>query len=145
MGKVFTFSKLVKFGEHDEKYGSTYWGETNEQLIPVKFNSMNQDIKEADTIEAEEVIIKTSTKTGEEYHQLKKVKVVLPAKAQEAMNAQLADAEIQTVRIEPTQPQLDRIEAKLDKLIGDAGINPEIDLNALDITSAPDFLTPGDE
>lgn len=74
--KQYTFSKLSKMGVYDEKYGQTYWGEPNEQLEPVKFNSMNQDITENDTIEAEEVLLKVSSK-GTEYHQLRKVKVVV--------------------------------------------------------------------
>lgn len=111
MSKTFTFSKLGKMGTMDEKYGQTYWAEVNEQITPVKFNSMNPDIKDTDTIEAEEILLKTSGK-GIEYHQLKKVKVVLPPEGQKMMEAQLADA-----TKPPTPSQLDRIEQKLDKLL----------------------------
>lgn len=111
--KTFTFSKLSKLGEHDEKYGTTYWGEPNEQVEPVKFNSMNQDIIDTDTIEAEEILLKTSGK-GIEYHQLKKVKVVGGVKHEPGSET-------------PPPPQetvdlltlLTRIEAKLDKLLGE--------------------------
>lgn len=110
--KTFTFSKLSKMGEFDEKWGVTYWGETNEQLEPVKFNSMNQNITYQDAIETEEVLLKTSSK-GTEYHQLKKVRVVLPPKGQRAMEVQLSDA------YSTTPSQLDRIEHKLDRLLGE--------------------------
>lgn len=104
--KQFTFSKLTKMGEHDEKYGTSYWGETNEQLEPVKFNSMNQDITADDTIEVEDVLLKTSAK-GTDYHQLKKVKVSHgePARA------------IITGNITPSESQHPEIMAKLDQIL----------------------------
>lgn len=110
---VYTFSKLAKLGEMDEKYGQSYWGETNQALKPVKFNSMNQEITAEDTIEAEERAEKRSGK-GIDYYQLKKVKVVsMDARVQQAVSTQLADAG------KPTQ--LDRIEAKLDTILSYVG------------------------
>lgn len=73
--KQFTLSKVDKLGDADEKYGQTYWCETQEQLEPVMFNSMSQNISVGDSITAEEVLLKTSNK-GKEYHRLKKVKTV---------------------------------------------------------------------
>ena len=62
-------------GEPDEKYGTTFWGETQEQLEPVMFNLMEGEPQVGDKITAEEVLLKTSKK-GTEYHRLKKVKIV---------------------------------------------------------------------
>lgn len=137
MSFIYTFSKLVKLGEPDPKYGVTYWAEPNEQVTPVKFNSMNQDIKDSDTIEAEEVLLKTSTKTGNDYHQLKKVKVITPD------SMRVAKPALEAMRNAPsTQSQLDRIEAKLDRVLSFTEIQTlaPIDPNDADITSVPDFL-----
>jgi len=119
----FTFSKLSKMGDFDEKYGQAYWGSPNEQLVPVKFNSMNPNITQEDAIEAEEVLLKKSSK-GTEYHQLKKVKVV--NRLQEVGRVQQAPV-LEAVGA-PTAPRptsdseilerLKRIEEKLDTLIG---------------------------
>lgn len=99
--KQFTFSKLNKMGDFDEKYGQAYWGEPNEQLEPVKFNSMNQDITMGDTVTCEEVLLKTSSK-GTDYHQLKKVKVVdtTEAKPENAITpgpTRIAEATLQQI------------------------------------------------
>lgn len=124
--KTFTFAGLNKLGEFDEKYGQRYWGVTNEQLEPVMFNSMNQDISETDTIEAGEVFANKKSTKGVMYTPLKKVKVVgsqsrgetsppatNEAKPQPADQTQLPDA---------APSQLDRIEFKLDQLLGNRDI-----------------------
>lgn len=81
--KQLTLEKVNKLGEMDAKFGQTYWAETKEQLEPVMFNSMNENIVEGSTIEAEEVLLKQSKK-GTDYHRLKKVKVVSGATPQPA-------------------------------------------------------------
>lgn len=72
--KTFKLSKVTKLGDMDAKYGQRYWCEVAEQLEPVMFNSMNENIEVGQTITAEEVLLKTSSK-GKEYHGLKKVKL----------------------------------------------------------------------
>lgn len=106
----YTFSKVSKFGELDVKFGQTYWAEVHEHLQPVMFNSMNEDIDLDDKIVAEERSEKKSSK-GTMYYRLKKVRVVGkngsdgPKMAQGDSSADVRD-------------QLNRIEAKLDKLLG---------------------------
>lgn len=103
MANKYTVNKISKLGEHDEKFGTRYWAEVNEQLEPVMFNSQNQEIEAGATITAEEVLLKQSAK-GTNYHQLRKVKV-------NQGQTELATKE------ETEHDQLDRIEAKLDKLL----------------------------
>lgn len=103
----FTFSKLAPMGDFDEKYGLAYWGEVNEDLKPVKFNSMNQNITVGDTIECEERVEKQSSK-GTIYYQLKKVKVVGSVPVNPALLEE---------PVPKTSAQLDRIEKKLDQLL----------------------------
>lgn len=105
---TYTFSGLAKLGDFDPKYGQSYWGTPNEHLKPVKFNSMNRGISLGDKITAEERTEKKSAK-GIEYYQLKKVKVV------EGPTTTEKPAERS---VQGSQSQLDRIEAKLDKLLG---------------------------
>lgn len=106
----FTLDKVTKLGDFDEKYGQTYWAETTEQLEPLKFNSLNQDIGTGDTITAEERLLKTSSK-GTEYHQLRKVKIETKGHTESPQTPQTGDSSI--------KQQLDRIESKIDRLIGD--------------------------
>lgn len=99
----------LKLGEYDEKFGQSYWATVNEHLQPVKFNSKSQTIGVNDKITAEERSEKRSGK-GTDYFQLRGVKV-------EAVN-KLSKEEAQKQEIlSPTQ--LDRIEAKIDRLLGE--------------------------
>lgn len=102
----YQISKLSKLGDYDQKYGQTYWVEIASDLTPVKFNSQNQHIGVGDVITAEEKVMKKSTK-GTEYWQLKKVRV--------------EEGDSQEPVTQPhngSETQLDRIESKLDKLLG---------------------------
>ena len=120
MSKTFTFAKLTKMGDFDDKYGQRYWGEPNEQLVPVMFNSMNQNITAEDTIEAEEILLKTSGK-GVDYHGLKKVRVVQGSPASTTPNAPALAPAQEGASFLTDNPrikdQLDRIEAKLDQIL----------------------------
>lgn len=81
---TYTFTKEpLKLGDYDQKYGQAWWGEVNEHLQPVKFNTMSQDdITAEDVIEAEERTEKQTKgdpdkgKEPRPYYQLKKVKVI---------------------------------------------------------------------
>lgn len=97
---MFTYKldKVTKMGDMDAKYGQSYWAESSSELKPLKFNSMNENIKVGDTITAEESANRRSGK-GTDYLQLRKVKVEGAQTAPQGSS------------------QLDRIEKKLDKLI----------------------------
>lgn len=135
--KTFTIAKVNKLGELDDTYGQQFWADVSEQLEPVMFNLVaGHEVGVGDTITAETVELKTSKK-GKDYHRLKKVKVV------DGNTQPGPGIEVQTVRIDPIQPQLDRIEAKLDRLLDEQPVTS--DPLDLDITNRPDFLTPEDE
>lgn len=111
--KKLNLDTLKHLGEYDEKYGQTYWGTSQEQLQPVMFNSMERGLSAPLTIEAEEVLVKESKK-GTEYHRLKKVKVV-----EDNITEQMKAAAAPTLSLaQGVKDSLDRIEAKLDKLLG---------------------------
>lgn len=117
MSFQYTFSKLSKMGEHDEKYGTTYWAEPNEDLTPVKFNSMNQNITLQDTITAEERAERQSNK-GTGYYQLKKVKVSGSQGTRDVPASHPVTKGSENPQDAAVVSQLDRIEEKLDKLLG---------------------------
>jgi hypothetical protein len=125
---MFTYqiAELSKLGEFDETYGQTYWVKVSDDLMPLKFNSKDQHIGVGDNIECEEKAMKKSNK-GIEYWQLKKVRVVEAASPPQKSTAPSAES----------QTQLDRIEAKLDKLLG---VDEDLDSQAID-DMPPDFLT----
>lgn len=105
---TYTFAKdPVKLGEFDTTYGQTYWAEVTEHLQPVKFNSMSlESFSAGDRITCEERSEKQSSK-GTNYYQLKKVRK--------------ADGEA-LASTQSGQSQLDRIEAKIDKLLGNDAV-----------------------
>lgn len=74
--KIFTATEnIALLGDLDPKWGQTYWGNVEEQEMPIKFNLMQQvDIMPGRKLVAQESEIKTSTK-GNKYMQLKKVKL----------------------------------------------------------------------
>jgi len=132
---TYTFSKEpIRLGTYDEKYGQGWWGDVNEDLKPVKFNTMNQSATFAagDVISYDESVNKRSTK-GTDYLQLRKVQVVSKNPTQAPETAQVAPPQsVAQSRHYPEVPpssshaQLDRIEQKLDKLLGiDEGLAEE--------------------
>lgn len=117
----YTLDKVSKLGEYDNTYGQRYWCESPDEDKPLCFNS-KEDLELSDesgaiTISAEERIEKKSGK-GTVYYQLKKVKVsgsqgrenvpASPPMTQGSENPQSA----------AVISQLDRIEEKIDKLLG---------------------------
>lgn len=62
-------------GDHDPKYGQSYWAYTHESQLPVKFNLMEGSVSDGQKITCEEAATKTSSK-GTDYQQLRKVKPV---------------------------------------------------------------------
>lgn len=71
----YTLKNPQKMGDYDAKYGQSYWSYVEGSDIPVKFNLTKDDVENGSKIEAEEYSVKKSSK-GNEYQQLKKVKVV---------------------------------------------------------------------
>lgn len=110
--KSYTLNKVDKLGDYYEKYGQRYWAECDEQLEPLMFNSQNQGIEAGMKITADEVLLKTSAK-GIEYHGLKKVKVDGQASPNAARVADIKDTETTDIK-----RQLERIERKIDRLLG---------------------------
>lgn len=126
MAFTYKLDKVSKLGEYSETYGVTYWCEAVDDLTPIKFNSQNQDIKEGDTITAEERAERKSTK-GTVYYQLKKVKV---SDSQEAnldrpnSETKSSESSQSVAGINPNIGYLDqvleriiRVEEKIDKLL----------------------------
>lgn len=135
---TYTFTKLDKMGEPHETYGQAYWGSVNEELRPVKFNSSNENITADDTIECEEQAERKSTK-GTVYLQLKKVKVIDVVKTSDPRVITTEPSSLSYAPDSTTQAQLDRIEEKLDTLIGAQTEAKE------DLSGVPDFLRPDGE
>lgn len=76
--KILTATDIALMGELDPTYGQTYYGNVEEQGMPVRFNLKQQvDIMPGRKIFAEEYTVRTSGK-GNEYMQLKKVKLSDP-------------------------------------------------------------------
>lgn len=128
----YKLDKVSKLGDMDAKFGQRYWCETSDQVEPLMFNSLDETIKDGDTITAEEVLLKSTKpnpekgKESQPYHQLKKVKVVKTAQ----LDGKTYEANgVDPVKLRPSltteellvqkSEQLDRIEAKIDKLIGE--------------------------
>lgn len=109
---ILTKDALI-LGEKDEKYGYTLWASTDKG--DVMFNNQTGSVVAGTQITAEEANPK-ETKKGKPYQRLSKVKVVsMDERVQQSVNTQLADVG------KPTQ--LDRIEQKLDQLLGnDTGL-----------------------
>ena len=72
---TFTLKDPKKMGDHDPKYGQSYWAYTHESQLPVKFNLMEGSVSDGQKITCEEAATKTSSK-GTDYQQLRKVKPV---------------------------------------------------------------------
>lgn len=70
---TFTLKDPKKMGDHDPKYGQSYWAYTHESQLPVKFNLMEGTVSDGQKITCEEAATKTSSK-GTDYQQLRKVK-----------------------------------------------------------------------
>lgn len=76
--KILTAKDIKLMGEPDPTYGQTYYGKVEEQQQPVRFNMKEQvDIMPGRKIYAEEYTLRTSS-AGNEYMQLKKVKLKTP-------------------------------------------------------------------
>lgn len=72
--KIFTIKKINKLGDYDEEWGQTFWAETHEQQMPVKFTKQIKFLPAIDSkIMAEEYEVKPG-KNGD-FMALKKVKV----------------------------------------------------------------------
>lgn len=128
---MFTYKldKVKKMGEMDPKYGQTYWCESSSELKPLKFNSMNGDITEGVTINAEESMNKRSA-AGNDYLQLRKVTI---ADGSTPAPVKLADGVVST--------QLGRIEQKLDQILKAMGEDTvhEVKEEPIDLNDIPDF------
>ena len=82
MAFKYTLAKANKMGDYSSQYGQQYWGEGDEQgALPIMFNSQNQNIVDGAVITAEERVERTSKKSGNLYHFLKKVRVLSGADA----------------------------------------------------------------
>jgi len=117
MNFEFQLAEINKLGDYDPKWGQKYWGNVSDDLLPISFNSQDQNIVSGSKITAEEKIMKKSAK-GTDYWQLKKVKVVGVANDVDRRSASHG-----------SQSQLDRIERKIDKLLG---ISDDLDNRILD-------------
>src|ERR1700685_1217291 len=102
----FTLSEVGKMGDADEMYGQAYWTKATDSDTPIKFNSKNLNIGIGSVIEAEEKVMKKSTK-GTAYWQLRKVRVLEESQEPDATR----------ITSEPTSSQLDRIEELLNKIL----------------------------
>lgn len=121
----YLLEKADKLGDYDEKFGQRYWCKAQGVDLPLSFNSQRQDIKAGDLIQAEESVNKRSAK-GTDYLQLRKVKPVFGQPA----SGQPASAPSSALSSTPSSAQprtggdellatVKRIEAKLDRLLGD--------------------------
>ncbi len=128
MSFQYTLTKASKMGDRDEKYGQGWWCEVAEDLKPFKFNTMSDtEFKPGDSITCEETMNKRSTK-GTDYLSGKKVQLVgsqnigQPQTPYVAQRPSQSTSSQYTPRVEQPQPgiheQLDRIEQKLDQLLG---------------------------
>lgn len=97
--KILTAKDIKLMGERDPTYGQTYYGKVEEQQQPVRFNMKEQvDIMPGRKIYAEEYTLRTSS-AGNEYMQLKKVK--LQASGVPVEQAEwIPEEEIQTPKVE---------------------------------------------
>lgn len=112
--KIFTLTKdALVMGDKDEKYGYTMWANTDQG--DVMFNTQKSAVLEGTQITAEETVDKVS-KAGNPYLRLKKVKIAESGAEQDfgVKTQQTASVSLS----EQTGSQLDRIEAKIDKLLG---------------------------
>lgn len=133
MGKQFTLDSVTKLGDHDEKYGTTYWCETRQQLEPVMFNSMDQHIGPGAEITCEEVLLKTSKK-NKEYHRLKKVTVMSHGEGEQQKSASPAPSSDELLTLVKDNNRMLKIltgeveEKPKQDVVHDVGEEP-IDLN----------------
>lgn len=116
----YTISEIAKLGTKDEKYGQRWWGKVTEDLKPISFNVMEGEFQTGDRISFEESLNKRSQK-GVDFLQLKKVRRA----EQNQLGTNIAETgttmkfpTITSVASGGVHEQLDRIEAKLDKLLG---------------------------
>lgn len=121
---TYTLTSVTKLGDNDPKYGQRYWVAAPESDLPMMFNSMSEDIDIGDTITCEETANARSAK-GTDYLKLKKVRVAEQG-THTSPPAQKPVTEPQNGSDKPNGwdaaklfMQLNRIEEKLDKLLGD--------------------------
>lgn len=130
----FSLDGIKRMGEADPKYGQAYWCTSTDVDLPIKFNSMDKDLDHRLEdgplhIVAEEKSERQSAK-GTDYIQLKKVRVAEkvsedpfegktgtdePSVAQDTLK-QSVDTTITLAQA--VKASLDRIESKLDRLLG---------------------------
>lgn len=105
MRVLTAMENIALMGEPDPKYGQSYWGNVEEQTMPVKFNLMQQvDIRPGRMLFAEESEIKTSSK-GNQYMQLRKVKLSEPEVPEVAQPEAIAyEEELTQIPLAPFTP-----------------------------------------
>lgn len=116
----YLLEKADKLGDYDEKFGQRYWCKAQGADLPLSFNSQRQDIKAGDLIQAEESVNKRSAK-GTDYLQLRKVKPVFGQPASDGASAPSSAPSSAQPRTggDELLATVKRIEAKLDRLLGD--------------------------
>lgn len=120
MAFEYTLDKVNKLGDYDDTYGQRYWCESPDEEKPISFN-IHEDIgidENAPTVSitAEERVEKQSKK-GTVYYQLKKVKIS-GSPGNNVPTDTRATQGSGSPQSATAVSQLDRIEAKLDKLLG---------------------------
>lgn len=132
----YKVKKMNPLGDHDEKYGTRYWGEVEEADMPVSFNLMNpKDIPAGAELEFEEKTIK-ETKKGTEYMFLRKVRVLGGAPSQTQLPApditQKLDAIIgnQKLMMSWLRELAGKEEPEEDKVV-DVDPDEEVDLSSI--------------
>jgi ribosome assembly protein YihI (activator of Der GTPase) len=119
MAYEFTLKSANAMGDEHPDYGQAYWCYAEGSETPLKFNIKGATVYKGSKITAEEKVMKMGAKG--EFAQLKKVKV---------LDAQLPSSGSQTTvtaQNTSSQTQLDRIESKLDQLLGMDKPNPEME------------------
>ena len=111
----YYLDEASKLGDFDPKYGQRYWCKSTSADKDISFNSLNQDIKAGDWITAEESLNK-ETKKGVPYYQLRKVKVESGSPVEQTFGVKP-----QTMTDVSVAAMLTRIEAKIDRLLGEDG------------------------
>ena len=120
-----TITELSPLGEFDETYGQRYWGSAANEENPISFNSMDKALASKVTsaplkVVCESKAMKKSQK-GTLYWQLKKVKPLDVNTAPVSHDTQKAvehTASTPTGGSNDLTERLERIESKLDKLLG---------------------------
>lgn len=147
----YTLTGISKMGNFDPTYGQAYWASSSDMDMPIKFNSMTKDLDirlegGPIAIVAEEKSVKQGKKG--EFLALKKVRIAEkvaedpfePKQPSERLvegprTPQAGNPASYILTSDPVNTKLDRIEAKLDKLLGNDEV---LDKNGEAMPQMPD-------